>query len=192
MEDRLLEIETPSGERVYVPYDRLVIAVGSSSNTHGVPGLEHCFQLKTIPDAQAIRRRIIDNLELASLPTTTPEERKRLLSLCVPVSVIRPVTSAEPNCLASRSVVCGGGPTGVEFAAELVDLFNEDAFAYFPKLLRSQLSVSIIQSRDHILNTYSEKISEYAEKRFAREDMRVVTSAFRKFSQSFDCFLRVS
>lgn len=59
MEDRLLEIETPGGERVYVPYDRLVIACGSSSNTHGVPGLEHCFQLKTIPDAQAIRRRII-------------------------------------------------------------------------------------------------------------------------------------
>lgn len=59
MEDRLLEIETPAGERVYVPYDRLVIACGSSSNTHGVPGLEHCFQLKTIPDAQAIRRRII-------------------------------------------------------------------------------------------------------------------------------------
>lgn len=38
--------------------------------------------------------------------------------------------------------------------------------------------MSIVQSRDHILNTYSEKISQYAEKRFAREDMRVVTSAF--------------
>ena len=26
--------------------DKLIIAVGSSTNTHGVPGLEHCFQLK--------------------------------------------------------------------------------------------------------------------------------------------------
>jgi hypothetical protein len=187
MEDRLLEIETPSGEHVYVPYDRLVIACGSSSNTHGVPGLEHCFQLKTIPDAQAIRRRIIDNLELASLPTTTPEERKRLLSLCVLWALrlrrtaVRALTFDDPASL-SLSVVCGGGPTGVEFAAELVDLFNEDAFAYFPKLLRSQLSVSIVQSRDHILNTYSEKISQYAEKRFAREDMRVVTSASASLS----------
>jgi len=40
-------------------YDKLVIAVGSVSSTHGVPGLEHCFQLKTISDAQAIRRRIL-------------------------------------------------------------------------------------------------------------------------------------
>jgi hypothetical protein len=36
-----------------------------------------------------------DNFETASLPTTSPEDRKRLLSF----------------------VVCGGGPTGVETAA---------------------------------------------------------------------------
>jgi hypothetical protein len=40
-------------------YDKLVIAVGSVSSTHGVSGLEHCFQLKTIADARAIRRRIL-------------------------------------------------------------------------------------------------------------------------------------
>jgi NADH dehydrogenase FAD-containing subunit len=95
-------------------YDKLIVAVGSTSSTHGVSGLENCFQLKTIADAQSIRRRIMgmcspysyqpgpcnakhiaDNLETASLPTTTPEERQRLLSF----------------------VVCGGGPTGVETAA---------------------------------------------------------------------------
>ncbi|KAG6844138.1 hypothetical protein H0H87_009525 [Tephrocybe sp. NHM501043] len=100
MKERLLEVETMTADgqhsRVYVPYDKLVIAVGSTSSTHGVPGLENCFQLKTIADAQAIRRRIMDNFEIASLPTTSPEERKRLLSF----------------------VVCGGGPTGVETAAE--------------------------------------------------------------------------
>lgn len=37
----------------------------------------------------------IDNFEMASLPTTSAEERKRLLSF----------------------VICGGGPTGVETAA---------------------------------------------------------------------------
>lgn len=64
MTDRLLEVEVPSMEeggpkRIYVPYDKLVIAVGSVSATHGVPGLEHCFQLKTIDDAQKIRRRVV-------------------------------------------------------------------------------------------------------------------------------------
>lgn len=50
----------------------------------------------------------LDNLELASLPTTNEEMRKRLLSF----------------------VVCGGGPTGVEFAAELCDFMNEDGMLY--------------------------------------------------------------
>jgi NADH dehydrogenase len=158
MTERLLEVEVPTEDgpaRAYVPYDKLVIAVGSRSNDHGVKGLEHCYQLKTIPDAQAIRRRIMMNLEMASLPTTTPEQRKHLLSF----------------------VVCGGGPTGVEFAAELSDMLNEDVLDYYPKILKSDMSVTIIQSRDHILNTYSEKISDYAEKHFQREEISVVTNA---------------
>lgn len=160
MSERLVEVEVPSNEsggtiRCYVPYDKLVIGVGSTTNTYGVPGLEHCFQLKSIPDAQGIRRRIMNNLETASLPTTTPEERKRLLSF----------------------VVCGGGPTGVEFAAELADMMSEDVLNYFPKLLRNEMKIRIIQSRDHILNTYSEKISEYAEKRFKRADIEVIKNA---------------
>jgi hypothetical protein len=42
-----------------------------------------------------LRSRSADNFEIAALPTTSPEERKRLLTF----------------------VVCGGGPTGVETAA---------------------------------------------------------------------------
>lgn len=80
-------------------------------------------------------------MELACLPTTTDEERKRLLSF----------------------VVCGGGPTGVEFAAELFDLLNEDLLYSFPKIVRNEISVHIIQSRSHILNTYDEALSQYAE-----------------------------
>ncbi|KZP21177.1 nucleotide-binding domain-containing protein [Athelia psychrophila] len=159
MSDRLVEVETigTSGEKshVYLPYDKLIIAVGSTSNTHGVPGLENCFQLKTISDAQGIRRRIMDNFESASLPTTSPEERKRLLSF----------------------VVCGGGPTGVETAAEIYDFCQEDIMNYFPKVCRDEVSIHVIQSRGHILNTYSEAISKYAEDKFNRDGVDLVTDA---------------
>lgn len=50
----------------HLRYDKLVIACGSTSATHGVPGLENCFQLKTISDAQKIRKRIIGELPLYS------------------------------------------------------------------------------------------------------------------------------
>ena len=94
-------------------------------------------------------------MELACLPTTSDDERKRLLSF----------------------VVSGGGPTGVEFAAELFDLLNEDLTHHFPKLLRNEISVHLIQSRGHILNTYDEAVSKYAEARFARDQVEVLTNA---------------
>ncbi|CAO3651540.1 unnamed protein product [Cunninghamella echinulata] len=156
LKNKLVEVQCKnSDQRYYVPYDKLVIAVGSTSISHGIEGLEHTVQLKTINDALNIRRRIIGNVEKASLPTTTPEERKKLLSF----------------------VVIGGGPTGVEFAAELGDWVNEDLVKWFPKVLREEISVTILQSRDHILNTFDGEISRYAEKRFESDEVNVITNA---------------
>lgn len=44
-------------------------------------------------------------------------------------------------------------------------------------MIREDISIHIIQSRDHILNTFDSKISEYAEKRFDRERVNVITNA---------------
>ncbi|KAI0131949.1 hypothetical protein BJ170DRAFT_730118 [Xylariales sp. AK1849] len=148
--------------RFYVPYDKLVIGVGSVTNPHGVKGLENCHFLKDINDAMKIRTQVMHNLEIACLPTTSDTERRRLLSF----------------------VVSGGGPTGVEFAAELFDLLNEDLSKRFPKLLRNEISVHLIQSRSHILNTYDEALSKYAEDRFARDQVDVLTNSRVKEVQS--------
>jgi len=111
--EKLIELNPVDGssEPFYVPYDKLVIAVGSLSITYGIEGIEHCHFLKTINDARKLRKKIMDNFEKASLPTTSPKERKCLLSF----------------------VVCGGGPTGVEFAAELYDFLTEDVVKYQKK-----------------------------------------------------------
>ena len=119
----------------------LILHLGSTSNTHGVKGLEFCNFLKSVDDARQIRTKILENLELSCLPTTSDDERRRLLSF----------------------VVCGGGPTGVEFSAELFDMLNEDLLRSFPRILRNEISVHLIQSRSHILNTYDEALSLYAE-----------------------------
>lgn len=139
----------------YLPYDKLIVGVGSTTNPHGVKGLENCNFLKTIEDARLIKNKVLRNLELACLPTTSDEERRRLLSF----------------------VISGGGPTGVEFAAELYDMLNEDLLNSFPRLLRNEVSVHVIQSRGHILNTYDEALSVYAEKRFEHDQVEVLTNA---------------
>jgi NADH dehydrogenase len=164
--EKLIELESvdPDGnkQRYYLPYDKLVIGVGSITNPHGVKGLEHCHFLKDISDARKIRNQVIHNLETACLPTTPDEERKRLLSF----------------------VVSGGGPTGVEFAAELYDMLNEDLCRFYPRLLRNEISVHVIQSRGHILNTYDEALSKYAEDRLAHDNVDVQTNSRVKEVQS--------
>jgi NADH dehydrogenase len=157
--EKLVELSQKDNEgnevRFYLPYDKLVIGVGSTTNPHGVEGLENCNFLKDIDDAQKIKNKILTNMEYACLPTTSDDERRRLLSF----------------------VVSGGGPTGVEFAAELFDLLNEDLTAHFPKILRNEISVHLIQSRGHILNTYDEALSKYAEARFARDQVEILTNS---------------
>lgn len=154
--DKLIKVkDLKTGDEFYVPYDKVVVAVGSVSNTHGVKGLEFTNQLKTAEDALCIRRKILGNFEQACLPTTTEEQRRKLLSF----------------------VVCGGGPTGVEMAAELFDLVNEDLPRLYPMILRKDISIHIIQSRSHILNTYDQTISEYAMNRFHHDDIDLLVNS---------------
>ena len=47
----------------------------------------------------------------------------------------------------------------------------------YPKICRKDVSIAVIQSRSHILNTYSEAISKYAEDKFDRDGVNLVTNA---------------
>ena len=60
------------------------LQVGAVTNTFGVPGVtDHCFFLKSAEDAKAIRERVNACFELANLPDSTEEDRRRLLSFVV-------------------------------------------------------------------------------------------------------------
>ena len=63
---------------------RINMQVGAVTNTFGVPGVtDHCFFLKSAEDARGIRERVNACFELANLPESTEEDRKRLLSFVV-------------------------------------------------------------------------------------------------------------
>lgn len=96
-----------------VPFDMLVVGVGAENATFGIPGVKEnsCF-LKEVQDAQNIRKRIMDCCETATFPNQSEEEVKRLLHM----------------------VVVGGGPTGVEFAGELQDFFENDLKKWMPEI----------------------------------------------------------
>ncbi|XP_042067960.1 external alternative NAD(P)H-ubiquinone oxidoreductase B4, mitochondrial-like [Salvia splendens] len=132
-----------------VDYDYLVIAMGARSNTFNTPGVvEHTHFLKEIEDAQKIRKTVIDCFEKASLPNISEEERKRILHF----------------------VVVGGGPTGVEFAAELHDFVIEDLAKLYP-YLKSYVTITLLEAGDHILNMFDKRITQFAEDKFRRDGL---------------------
>lgn len=143
------------GHEFRLAYDLLVIAVGAVSNTFGVPGVaEYALFLKELHDARELRQRIIRNFELANLPAVTVEERQRLLHF----------------------VICGGGPTGVEFAAELHDFMVEDLWKAYPHLV-AEARITLVEATKEILSTFDEKLRRYATALFARQRIRVLTEA---------------
>ena len=49
-------------------------------------------------------------------------------------------------------VIVGGGPTGVEVAAELYDMIESDLSKIYPKLAKEAV-ISVIELQDHVLST---------------------------------------
>ncbi|URD91387.1 Pyridine nucleotide-disulfide oxidoreductase [Musa troglodytarum] len=136
-----------------VDYDYLVIAVGARVNTFNTPGVvQHCHFLKEVEDAQKIRKSVIDSFERAILPDLDEEERKRTLHF----------------------VIVGGGPTGVEFAAELHDFISEDLAKLYPTVC-NLVKISVIEHGGHILTMFDKRISKFAEEKFRRDGIELRT-----------------
>ncbi|KAK6858929.1 pyridine nucleotide-disulfide [Apiospora arundinis] len=111
--DKPSGLRSKQGETFDVPYDKLVIACGSYSQTFGIEGVrQHAFFLRDVGDARKIRLKVLQCFERATLPTTSDRDRKKLLHFAI----------------------VGGGPTGIEFAAELHDLIRDDLSKLYPGL----------------------------------------------------------
>ncbi|XP_071720204.1 external alternative NAD(P)H-ubiquinone oxidoreductase B2, mitochondrial-like [Rutidosis leptorrhynchoides] len=146
---------TNEKEEFVVDYDYLVVAMGARVNTFNTPGVEeNCLYLKEVEDAKKIRRAVIDCFEKASLPNMSDEERKRILQF----------------------VVVGGGPTGVEFAAELHDFVSEDLVKLYPSV-KDLVKISLLEATDHILNMFDKRITTFAEEKFHRDGIDLKTGS---------------
>jgi NADH dehydrogenase FAD-containing subunit len=109
-----VESKRAKGKVFEMGWDKLVVAVGCYSQTFGTKGVrEHAYFLKDVADARKIRNRLLSCFETASLPTTSEEMKKMLLNFAV----------------------VGGGPTGIEWSAELCDMIEEDMSKLYPELV---------------------------------------------------------
>jgi NADH:ubiquinone reductase (H+-translocating) len=132
-------------------FDYLVLAAGARTGYFGNDQWEkNSLGLKTLADAQDIRRKILANLERAEM-TADYGERERLMTIAI----------------------VGGGPTGVELAGACADLIHRSLKSNYRRIDTSKLRVILIENSKEILEHFATHQSHYAKERLQRLGVEV-------------------
>jgi len=159
VEVRLAEVTEldPAGRRVHLgdgtalPYDALVLGLGSEPHWFGTTGAEeHAFPLRHMDQAMPLRHHILTRFEEA-VGETDPERRRRLLTFAV----------------------VGGGPTGVEFSGALAELIHGPLLKDFPRIYPDEVSVVLVEALDGLLQGMDPELGRYAVERLERRHVEV-------------------
>ena len=141
---------TGGSERVF--YDHVVIALGSTTSTFGLPGVaQRAFALKTLEDAGILRNRFVWLLELAD-SIDDVDERKRLLTI----------------------VVVGGGFTGVEATGELVELFRS-VVRFYPRVTLQDVRIVLVEGGPTLLAGLPAKMGQYSANLLRKRGVEIIT-----------------
>ncbi|KAK7733224.1 hypothetical protein SLS63_004753 [Diaporthe eres] len=142
--------QIPKGPVMDVGYDKLVIAVGAYSQTFGIEGVrQHAHFLRDIGDARRVRLRVLSLFEQCS----TEENRRKLLHFAV----------------------VGGGPTGIEFAAELHDLIHDDLSKIYPDLMQ-YVKITVYDIAPKILPMFDQALASYAMRAIQKQNIEIKTA----------------
>lgn len=139
-----------------IKFDYLVIATGAKINDFGLPGvLENTIGLKSLEDAIEIRKKVIEIYEREL--TEVVNRKEKLLNL----------------------VIIGGGPTGVELAAELDDFVSEIENDY-KKSKKSGLRTKIylINSADELLVQFPKSLRDEARRVLEKKRIGILNNFY--------------
>ena len=133
-----------------IRYDHLVLAAGAVTATYGVAGVaEHAFGLKHLDDAVALRAHVLDRFEQASIESSIIDDG------------------------ALTVAVCGGGPTGVEMAGGLMELFTKVLAPDFQGLDVRRARVVLVEAADRLLLPFEPALAERARRTLSRRGVEV-------------------
>ena len=119
-------------------YDYLVLGLGAEVNFFGVEGAaEHAFPLYTLTDAVRLKNHVLKTWEEA--------DRKPAL--------------VEDGAL--NVVVVGGGPTGVETAGAMAELYNGVFKKDYPDVPEGAATITLVEAGPEIFPMFKPDIREY-------------------------------
>ena len=133
-------------------YDYLVLALGAEVNYFGVEGAaEHAFPLYTLADAVRLKDHVLERWEAA--------DRKPEL--------------ADDGAL--NMVVVGGGPTGVETAGAMAELYRGVFRSDYPDVPPEQARILLVEASPEIFAMFKPEIRSYTEHALAERGVEVLT-----------------
>lgn len=136
--------------QVPLAFDHLVVAAGASTNYFGVPGApEHAFPLYGLDDAVRLRNRVLECFEAAD----------------------RDPSLIDDGVL--TFVIVGGGPTGVETAGALAELFDAVLRKDFPHLPVNRARVVLVERLDTLLAPFRPRSQRHAVDALRRRGVEV-------------------
>jgi NADH dehydrogenase len=136
-----------------IPYDRLVIAMGCTTNYFGNNHIrEYSFPMKSVPNAMALRNRILQTFE--DTIEAGEAERQALLNF----------------------VIVGGGPTGVELAGAMAEMKQHILPKDYPEVDFSRFTIYLLEGSPNTLNAMSDASKTKSRKYLEELGVRVRTN----------------
>jgi NADH dehydrogenase len=114
-------------EMAPLTYDFLVLALGAEVEFFGVAGAEHAFPMYTLADAVRLREHVLRRWEAADRDPALVEDG------------------------ALNVVVVGGGPTGIESAGALAELYRSNFAEDYPRLPQEKARIVLVEAGPSLL-----------------------------------------
>jgi NADH:quinone reductase (non-electrogenic) len=137
-----------------ISYDYLVFALGAEVNFFGTAGAaDHAFPMYTLPHAVRLKDHLLERWE---------------------------AVDRDPSLLADGAlnvVVVGGGPTGVETAGALAELYRGDFAKDYPGVAPEDARVTLVEAGPELFGMFKPKLRDYAEEALTERGVEVRTGA---------------
>jgi NADH dehydrogenase len=135
-------------------YDYLVLALGAEVNFFGADGAaEHSYPMYTLPNAVRLKDHLLERWEAAERDPSLVEDG------------------------ALTIVIVGGGPTGVETAGAVAELYRADLAKDYPDLPQAEARVILVEAGPELFAMFKPKLREYTAKALADRTVEVRTGA---------------
>jgi NADH dehydrogenase len=133
-------------------YDYLVLGLGAEVNFFGVEGApEHAFPLYTLADAVRLKSHVLKTWEAADRDPALIDDG------------------------ALNIVVVGGGPTGIETAGALAELYHGVFPKDYPDVEPEQARITLVEAGPVLFPMFKPNIRTYTEKALAKRGVEVLT-----------------